>query len=153
LGNTGKTSDALLPEADFAGRGTVRPDLVEHLTDAAKKGKQINGGHDMNNFNATLNQAGGKVLSKVEKAPGIYDVDYQLPNSSKSFTKTIYDPAMYPNMPNMVNEAAAKGLYQYHSTGKGGNISVTVGGVKFNVVIDLRQGSPKVVTTYPIGVK
>jgi hypothetical protein len=151
LGNTGKTSDALLPEADFAGRGTVRPDLVEHLTDSAKKGKQINGGHDMNSFNATLNQAGGKVLSKVEKAPGIYEVEYQLPNSSKSFPKTIYDPAMYPNMPNMVNEAAAKGLYQYHKTGLVEQ-TVVLNGIKFTVNVKFPKGQPAITTVYPSGV-
>jgi hypothetical protein len=147
----GKASDALLPEADFAGRGTVRPDLVEHLTDAAKKGKQINGGHDMNSFNATLNQAGGKVLSKIEQAPGIYEVEYQLPNSSKSFPKTIYDPAMYPNMPNMVNEAAAKGLYQYHKTGLVEQ-TVVLNGIKFTVNVKFPKGQPAITTVYPSGV-
>ena len=46
--------DTLLPDADFAGQGTVRPDLASHLVDAGVSGKQISGGHNLDNFTTAL---------------------------------------------------------------------------------------------------
>ncbi|MDR2155129.1 MAG: CdiA family toxin C-terminal domain-containing protein, partial [Burkholderiaceae bacterium] len=146
------TSDALLPDADFLGRGVVRSDLTDHLVNATTSGKQISGGHDLNNFTTALNDAGGSIVSKIETAPGIYEVKYQLPNAAKLAVKTIYDPAVYPNMLDMANTAASKALYQYQSTG---NISqvVVVDGVNFSVPIRIQNGQPYVPTAYPVGVE
>lgn len=38
------TADALLPDADFVGRGTVRSDLADHLVNPMPSGKQLSGG-------------------------------------------------------------------------------------------------------------
>ncbi|WP_254699954.1 CdiA family toxin C-terminal domain-containing protein [Trinickia violacea] len=144
-------ADDLLPDADFAGRGNVRPDLTDHLTNAGLSGKQISGGHDMNNFVSALNDAGGTILSQTENAPGIYEVQYQLPNATKPATKTIFDPSVYPNMADMASTAAGKALMQYQMTGSTVQ-TVVVDGVQFSVPIKMQNGVPYVPTAFPIGV-
>uniref|UniRef100_UPI001B8D31C5 hemagglutinin repeat-containing protein n=1 Tax=Collimonas humicola TaxID=2825886 RepID=UPI001B8D31C5 len=149
-GNLG-IADALLPDADFAGRGAVRTDLTDHLINSGISGKQISGGHDLNTFNTALNDAGGTVVSQVEKAPGIYEVQYQLPKATKPATKTVYDPSTYPNIPDMASTAANKALTQYQLTGDLSPI-VEVNGVKFSVPIRIQNGQPYVPTAFPVGV-
>ncbi|WP_071759623.1 hemagglutinin repeat-containing protein [Burkholderia ubonensis] len=144
--------DALLPDADFAGRGVVRTDLADHLVNVEVfKKKSISGGHNADNFYAALEEVGGVVVSSTEKGPGIYEIQYQLPNSKKPFPKTIYDPATYPNMPEMANQAANKALAQYQITGDTSQ-KVVVGGVEFFVPIRVSPNTPpSVPTAYPIG--
>ncbi|WP_059812967.1 hemagglutinin repeat-containing protein [Burkholderia ubonensis] len=144
--------DALLPDADFAGRGVVRTDLADHLVNVEVfKKKSISGGHNADNFYAALEEVGGGVVSSTEKGPGIYEIQYQLPNSKKPFPKTIYDPATYPNMPEMANQAANKALAQYQITGDTSQ-KVVVGGVEFFVPIRVSPNTPpSVPTAYPIG--
>jgi filamentous hemagglutinin len=142
--------DTLQPEADFAGRGLVREDLSSHLTTASRSGKQISGGHEIDNFTTALNDAGGKVLSRAEKAPGIYEIEYQLPGATKSATKTVYDPALYPKMTEMANTVANKGLMQYQQTGDLSS-TVVVEGIKFTVPIKIQKGTPYVPTVIPTG--
>ena len=116
--NNKGTPDALLPDADFAGQFSARPDLEQHLTKATVSGKQISGGHDLDNFKTALKDAGGVEISRTEVAPGIYEVEYQLPKAKKSAQKTLYDPKMYPDMPSLTSEAASKALMQYQITGE-----------------------------------
>ncbi|WP_322064082.1 hemagglutinin repeat-containing protein [Burkholderia ubonensis] len=144
--------DALLPDADFAGRGVVRTDLADHLVNVeVVKKKNISGGHNADNFYAALEEVGGVVVSSTEKGPGIYEIQYQLPNSKKPFPKTIYDPAMYPDMPEMANQAANKALTQYQITGDTSQ-KVVVGGIEFFVPIRVSPNTPpSVPTAYPIG--
>ena len=145
------TADVLLPDADFLGRGVVRSDLTDHLVNATKSGKQISGGHDLKNFTSALNEAGGTVVSRVEKAPGIFEVQYKLPNATKPATKTVYDPSAYPDMPDMANLAANKALTQYQLT-RNLSPTVVVNGVKFSVPIRMQSGKPYVATAFPVGV-
>lgn len=143
--------DRLLPDADFAGRGVIRADLADHLMNPIISGKQISGGHSLNNFNIALNDAGGVVLGKVEKGPGIYEIQYQLPNASKPAIKTVYDANIYPNMESMANLAATRALIQYQITGIAEQ-KIVVGGVEFFVPIKTISGKPPTVpTVYPIG--
>lgn len=145
------TADRLLPDADFAGRGTVRSDLADHLVNPLPSGKQLSGGHDAVNFESALQDAGGAVISKNQTGPGIYEVQYQLPGAKKPAMKTIYDPAVYPDMPNMASEAANKALVQYQLTGSTSQ-KVVVNGIEFAVPIKVAPGSPpSVPTAYPIG--
>nr|WP_308937213.1 hemagglutinin repeat-containing protein [Duganella vulcania] len=97
------TPDAFLPDADFAGQFPVRSDLEQHLSNATISGRQISGGHDMENFAAALKDAGGTEVSRTEIAPGIYDVKYQLPKAKRNAEKTLYDPKLYPDMPSMTS--------------------------------------------------
>ncbi|WP_244137045.1 hemagglutinin repeat-containing protein [Burkholderia pyrrocinia] len=144
------TADTLLPDADFAGRGVVRSDLADHLVNPVPSGKQLSGGHDATNFEAALQDAGGTVISKDQTGPGIFEVQYQLPGAKKPATKTIYDPAVYPDMPNMASEAANKALVQYQQTGSTSQ-TVVVNGIEFAVPIRVTPGSPpSVPTAYPI---
>ncbi|MCU6498322.1 hemagglutinin repeat-containing protein [Rugamonas sp. A1-17] len=145
------TPDALLPDADFAGQFVPRPDLEKHLIDATVSGKQISGGHDMESFKTALNDAGGTEISRTEVAPGIYEVEYQLPKAKKSAEKTLFDPKMYPDMPAMTSAAANKALMNYQITGEVVQ-KVTINGMKFNVNIKVTAGAPATVrTAYPIG--
>nr|WP_314623562.1 hemagglutinin repeat-containing protein [uncultured Noviherbaspirillum sp.] len=145
------TPDLLQPEADFAGRGTIRVDLTDHLVKPQISGKQISGGHDMNEFTMLLNKAGGTVVSKVEAGPGIYEIQYQLPNSNKPAVKTVFDPVQYPNMENMVNTAANRGLMEYQLTGNAAPV-VQVNGINFDIRIAVRPGEPPSVrTAFPVG--
>lgn len=90
------------------------------------------------------------MLSKVEKGPGIYEVQYQLPNATKPAIKTIYDPSMYPEMANMASTAANKALVQYQITGVAEQ-KVVVNGIEFFVPIRVTAGKPpSVPTAYPI---
>lgn len=147
------TPDTLLSEADFAGRGVVRDDLANHLTFPSISGKQIAGGHDLNEFNLALNKAGGTVLSKIETGPGIYEIQYRLSNSTKTAIKTVYDPAIYPDMQSMANMAANKALLEYQRTGNA-ELNVVINGVEFFVPVKVLQGqAPKVPTVYPIRAK
>ncbi|RMR58727.1 DUF637 domain-containing protein, partial [Pseudomonas cichorii] len=143
-------ADYLLPDADFVGRGVVRPDLKDHLVDATRSGKQISGGHDLENFMQALTEHSG-TSSRFEVAPGIYKVEYRLPNATKDAVKTVYDPKVYPDMANMANEAAHKALIQYQLTG-GSVQEVVVGKVRFQVPINIRGEQVYVPTAFPIGV-
>ena len=144
------TPDLLQPEADFSGRGTIRGDLTDHLVNPQRSGKQISGGHDMNEFSVLLNKAGGTVVSKVEAGPGIFEIQYQLPNAARPSTKTVYDPYMYPDMPNMANMAANKALIQFQLTGIAEQ-NVTVNGIEFFVPIRITPGKPtSIPTAYPL---
>ncbi|KPB79949.1 Filamentous hemagglutinin [Pseudomonas syringae pv. maculicola] len=143
--------DNLLPDADFVGRGVVRPDLKDHLVDATRSGKQISGGHDMDSFMQALTEYSGTISSKIEVAPGIYKVEYQLPNSTKDAVKTVYDPKTYPDMPSMANEAAYKALLQYQVTGNSLQ-EVVVGKVRFQVPINIKSEQMYVPTAFPVGV-
>lgn len=143
--------DALQPEADFAGRGLVRADLSDHLLNGAPSGKQIAGSHDLNNFTTALSNAGGTELSRVEKAPGIYEIEYQLPKATKPATKTVYDPIMYPKMSEIAETAASKALIQFQQTGELSS-SVVVNGIKFTAPIRIKNGVPYVPTVFPTGV-
>lgn len=109
------------------------------------------GGHEIGYFTIALNEAGGKVLSRSEKALGIYEIEYQMPGASKSATKTVYDPVVYPNMTELVNVAANKALMQYQQTGDL-SISVVVEGIKFTVPIRVQNGVPTVPTVIQKGV-
>ncbi|MBI5784588.1 MAG: DUF637 domain-containing protein [Rhodocyclales bacterium] len=150
---TGNTTvvDTLLPDADFVGRGAVRSDLADHLVNATISGKQISGGHDLNSFATALSDAGGNVLSQIEKAPGIYEIQYALPTTSKQFTKTVYDPAIYPDMPEMAMLAAHKALIQFQVNGSILQV-VNVNGIRFAVPIRMQNGTAFVPTAYPVGV-
>lgn len=86
----------------------------------------------------------------MEKDPGIYEVKYQLPNATKPATKTVYDPSIYPEMPDMANTAANKALTQYQMTGNRSPI-VVVNEVKFSVPIRIQNGEPFVPTAFPVG--
>lgn len=52
------------------------------------------------------------MLSQTEKAPGVYEIEYQLPGSIKPATKTLCDPVLYPRMPEMASAAANMELLQ-----------------------------------------
>ena len=148
------TADALLSDADFAGRGAVRADLTDHLVNAYVLKNQISGGHNSNNFAAALTDAGGKVTSRIEIAPGIYQLEYQLPGAAKSYPKTVYDPTMYSDatMADMANTAANKALIQYKITGNTSQ-KVVINGIEFSTPVRIQNGQPYVPTAYPIGVK
>ena len=136
--------------------GTVRPDLDDHLINAGltKDGRQISGGHNADNFNAALTNAGGEIISRNQLVPGITEVKYQLPGGKKA-TKTIYDPKIYPDakMAEMANEAANQALGQAQKTGKGGDTFVVINGIQWFVPVNkLKDGSFYIPTTYPTGV-
>jgi hypothetical protein len=138
------------PEADLAGRGAVRPDLVNHLENPVRSGRQISGGHNADNFYTVLRQEGGTVVSTTQLAPGITEIQYRLPGSNRSFPKTVYDPALYPNVPALAQDAAVRALRQYNGTAIRTQ-EVTIGGIRFRADISVRNGTPTVNTVYPIG--
>ncbi|MDU8541280.1 MULTISPECIES: CdiA family toxin C-terminal domain-containing protein [Pseudomonas syringae group] len=142
-------ADNLLPDADFVGRGVVRTDLKDHLVDATRSGKS--GRHNMEIFMKELTESSGAISSKVEVAPGIYKVEYQLPKSTRDTVKTVYDPKVYPDMPNMANEAAYKALLQYQLTGNALQ-EVVVGKVRFQFPVNIRGEQMYVPTAFPIGI-
>jgi filamentous hemagglutinin len=146
--------DALVPDADFAGRGAVRVDLADHLINADVLKKQISGGHNVDNFMSTVNAAGGTITARVEVAPGIYQLEYQLPGAAKAYPKTVYDPKIFPDavMADMANTAASKALIQYQLTGITSQ-KVVVNGVEFTVPVRIQNGQPYVPTAYPVGVR
>jgi Bacterial EndoU nuclease len=172
-------ADAAIAEADFAGRVPVRPrdgkvpsgtvptdtPLGQHLIEAqvvgTGKNATVSGGHNMDNFNATIQQSGGTELSRSEIAPGIYQIEYQLPGG-KVQPKTVYDPAKYSDvqMSDMASEAASKGLIRYQLTGIDEQF-VKVGDVTFRVPIAIpgknfsptNPAKPYVPTAYPVAPK
>lgn len=101
-----------------------------------------------------LNDAGGTVVSKTEIAPGVYEIQYQLPNKiypgGELPTKTVYDPTIYSDtkMADMASEAAAKAQIQFQVTG-GKVQQVLVNGVTFEVRFDTWNGVKTVVTAFP----
>ncbi|WP_285427915.1 filamentous hemagglutinin N-terminal domain-containing protein [Pseudomonas sp. lyk4-R2A-8] len=145
-------ADTLLPDADFIGRGIVRTDLADHLVNAAISGKQISGGHNLENFMQALKDASGTISGKpLEVAPGIYKVEYKLPNATKDAVKTVYDPKVYPEMSDMASDAARRALIQYQATGERLQ-EVIVGKLRFQVPINIKDGEMYVPTAFPIGV-
>ena len=116
-------------------------ELSDHLVKVSQPGKKISGGHDLKNFITDLNNTGGTVVSKMEKASGIYEIQYQLPNATKPATKTVYDPAVYPSMADMANLAGDKALIQYQLTGDL-SPTIVVNGVKFSLPIRTQNGQP-----------
>jgi filamentous hemagglutinin len=119
-------TDDMLAEADFAGRIPTRADLQNHLINAQISGKQISGGHNLVNFENTL-QGAGQIVSKIEIAPGVYEIEYKLANKNYVSNgvevlpkKTVYDPAVYSDskMSSMATEAAARAQIQFQVTGK-----------------------------------
>lgn len=157
---------SLEPEADFANKlGNVRDatkgTLTEHmvLADISKSGKNIYGGHDINNFTQAINENNGTILSRIEtsKDSGIYQVEYVLPASTKPQLKTVYDPVKYPDMAYLVNAAAQKALMEYQFKGYTGTkvFDIDVGGIKFKVPVNPTSKNnltPTVPTVFPIGV-
>ena len=111
-GSSASANPLMEPEANFAGRGTVRNDLSKHLTEPSILGKSISGGHDLKNFESALQNSGGVVLSKVETSleSGIYVVKYRTSGSAKEYVKTVYDSMKYPNMESDAILAANKAL-------------------------------------------
>ena len=78
---------------------------------------------------------------------------YQLPGSRPG-SKTVYDPAKYPDMPKLVDAAGLKALLQYSQKGMTGNqaILVDLGGIRFNVQVNSNASKglpPNVPTAYP----
>lgn len=141
------------PEADLAGRGIVRPDLINHLETPTRSGRQISGGHNADNFYTVLQQEGGTVVSSRQEVPGITVVQYRLPGANPSRppeTKTIYDPAVFPNVTALAQDAAVRALRQYAGTGRSSQV-VSVGGIRFQAQVSVRNGVPTVNTVYPIG--
>lgn len=160
------------PDADFAGQIPVRPrdgdvapgtpvtdtPLGLHLIGAQVTGTGrnavISGGHNMDNFQAALATAGGSLIGKpVEIAPGIFEVQYQLPGGRVQ-PKTVYDPAKYSDaqMANMASEAAAKAIIQWGTNGNPKQI-VEINGVSFYIPISNRGGKPHVPTAFPVDPK
>jgi filamentous hemagglutinin len=124
---------------------------VEHLANPQISEKQISGGHDINEFNTLLNKAGGTVISKIETGPGIYEIQYQLPNANRSAIKTVFDPVMYPSMNNMINTVANRALLEYQRTGNTAPV-IQLNGINFDVRIAVRPGEPPSVrTAFPVG--
>jgi hypothetical protein len=163
--------DRAQAEADYAGQIPVRPrdgkvdpgtpatqtPLGQHLIDAqiVGQGKKavISGGHNMDNFDAVLNQAGGVVVNKSAVAPGIYQIEYQLPGG-KVQAKTVYDPVKYSDalMANMASEAAAKAIVQWGINGQAVQF-IRVNEVTFRVPISTNGGQPQVPTAFPVDPK
>jgi hypothetical protein len=148
-------ADDMLAEADFAGRIPTRTDLQNHLINAQVSGKQISGGHNLVNFETTLQGAGGQIMSKVEIAPGVYEIEYKLAN--KNYTangvetlprKTVYDPAVYSDskMSSMATEAAARGQIQFQATGVKDQF-VKVGDIWFFAPVKVEEATGKVLGT------
>ena len=146
--------------------GTAQADtpIGKHLIEAEVKTykgqpSEIAGGHNMDNFNQTLQANGGQVIGlPKEVAPGIYQVEYRLPGTrqGETKTKTVYDPAMYTDtqMATMANDAVGRAIYQWNKegTGKVPDVQfVTVNGVKFEVPISSYKGSIYVPTAFPSG--
>lgn len=118
------------------------------------KTKSIYGGHDMKNFEQVIKDNGGQTLSMKETSTGsgIYEATYILPGG-KPKIKTIYDSSKYPNMTELADAAAHKGLLQYQLEGVSGKSSVDIGGIKFEVIVNpAKDGSVNVPTVYPKGV-
>jgi filamentous hemagglutinin len=132
--------------------GVTRADLGEHLTKAGvSRSGNIAGGHDAIAFDAALARAGGKIVSEVQTAPGIFQVEYTTA-AGQTGTKTIYDPRMYPDMTNNASLAANKALIEFARTGDR-NQTVAVNGVTFFVPVNVpKSGIPYVPTAYPTGV-
>jgi hypothetical protein len=145
--------DTMLAEADFASRIPIRADLENHLVNAKVSGREISGGHNMENFESTLQTAGGTVVSKTEVAPGVYEVQYKLPKGMdrEPRTKTVYAPSVYSDaqMASMAGDAAAKGIIQYQLTGSSQQ-EVVVNGIKFFVPIKSTASGPIVPSVFPI---
>ena len=143
--------------------GTTQIDtpIARHLIEAEIKtykgqASSISGGHNMDNFNQTLQANGGKVIGMPkEVANGIYEIEYKMPGTvGKNPTKTVYDPTKFSDaqMASMANEAVGRAIYQW---GKNGGVSskeiVEVGGIKFEVPIGKYKGQLYVPTAYPYG--
>ncbi|WPB59205.1 CdiA family toxin C-terminal domain-containing protein [Xylophilus sp. GOD-11R] len=151
------TPDSMLAEADFAGRIPTRGDLENHLVNPTVSGRQISGGHNMNNFQNTLDGAGGTVISKKEVSPGIYEIEYFLPKGAgkEPQIKTVYDPSVYSDTQiiAMANEAAARAQINFQTTGIKDQ-HVLVNGVKFFTPIKINAKTGKLMgiqTAYPVG--
>ncbi|WP_217900186.1 hemagglutinin repeat-containing protein [Noviherbaspirillum humi] len=160
-----------LPEADYAGQIPVRPrdgavkpgtpvteaPLAKHLIEAeiigSGKSKVISGGHNMDNFDALVKRTGAQILKRDELAPGIYQVEYQLPGG-KVQPKTVYDPAVYSDakMADMASEAASRAIVQW-GINKNPIQNVEVGGVTFRVPISIKSGNASIPTAFPIDPK
>jgi filamentous hemagglutinin len=166
-------------DTDFAGGVPVRPrdgqvpsgtaqidtPIAKHLIDAEIKTNRqgqpsaVSGGHNMDNFNQTLQANGGQVIGAPrEVSPGIYQVEYRLPGTKQGEVeiKTVYDPSKYSDqqMASMANEAVGRAVYQWNKagTGKVPDVQlVEVNGVKFEVPISSYKGKVYVPTAYPSG--
>jgi hypothetical protein len=150
--NAANVQLALDELATAAQIGTVRADLGEHLTKAgASRTGNIAGGHDAIAFDAALARVGGRIVSEVQTAPGIFKVEY-ITAAGNPGTKTIYDPRMYPDMTNNASLAANKALIEYGKTGVREQ-TVVVNGISFFAPVTVpRSGIPYVPTAYPKGV-
>jgi hypothetical protein len=146
-----------------AGTAQVDTPIAKHLIEAEIKTNKlgqpivVSGGHNMDNFNQSLQANGGQVIGTPKQvASGIYEVEYRLPGMRQGQveTKTVYDPTKYSDqqMASMANEAVGRGIYQWQ---KNGGIStkefVDVGGIKFEVPISSFKGKIYVPTAYPSG--
>jgi filamentous hemagglutinin len=164
-------------DASFAGGVPVRPKdgqvpagtaqtdtpIGKHLIEAEVKlykgqPSSISGGHNMDNFNQTLQANGGQVIGTPKVvAPGIYEIEYRMPGTvGKNPTKTVYDPAKYSDtqMALMANEAVGKAIYQWNKAGAGKIPDVQlveINGIKFEVPISSYKGQVYVPTAYPSG--
>lgn len=78
---------------------------------------------------------------------------YQLPGSRPG-SKTVYDPAKYPDMPKLVDAAGLKALAEFQRTGVAGKQTIDIGGIRFEVVVNAGKNGapPNVPTAYPKGV-
>ena len=144
--------------------GTTQIDtpIARHLIEAEIKtykgqASSISGGHNMDNFNQTLQANGGKVIGMPkEVANGIYEIEYKMPGTvGKNPTKTVYDPTKFSDaqMASMANEAVGRAIYQWgKSSGKVPDVQfVEVNGVKFEVPINKYKGQVYVPTAFPSG--
>jgi filamentous hemagglutinin len=148
-----------------AGTAQVDTPIAKHLIEAEIKTNKlgqpivVSGGHNMDNFNQSLQANGGQVIGTPKQvASGIYEVEYRLPGMRQGQveTKTVYDPAKYSDqqMASMANEAVGRGIYQWNKSGMGKVPDVQfvdVGGIKFEVPISSYRDKVYVPTAYPSG--
>jgi hypothetical protein len=145
---------------------SYRTNLATHLVDegpnAFSNSKGLFGTHNMLAAETAITKAGGDFEMLPTGTPGLYEMDYvwQKPSGAlKESTKTVYDPAVWPDktMIEMSQLAGADSFKRYiqnpgayPGTFSSLPIDTSIGGVNFRTYIQLQKVDPlNPLTWYP----
>jgi len=152
--------DDVVSKADDAikivtGRGVDENWLIGHNTKidtGTGPGRSISGSHNMESFNAASKATGILELSRIEVAPGIYQVEYRVPKrnsaneiipgeykSGKPHKKTIYDDNVHSDA-DIAAKSAEAGRNLTFEEGNRNSNPITIDGLQFIGYRDLDTG-------------
>ncbi|MDO8342614.1 MAG: hemagglutinin repeat-containing protein [Cellvibrio sp.] len=131
--------------------------LEEHLIYAKISGKQVSGGHNMDEFNKLVANGDVTILNKIEISPGIYEIEYQVAGKTPiDIPKTVYDPKIYSDqqMIDFGKAAVAKNYEQavaiYKNDASKRKFESNSGGIKFTYYLNKdSNGNIYIGTIYP----